>query len=317
MRSFTRMPSFDPSAMRMAIQDGALEHVQVGRGVFQGTITHSATSGLRTAWGSYNLPVQARGQLKGDALTLGVFIGGQDAWRVLGAPACSGDMVLLREGGELLVNLPPQAQWLALQVSRERLESAGVPLDGLRGASAWRMGEIDGDAGCRQLAALLPMLAPLEATPACLDFAIPEAQEQLLTALLCEWERRRAARGERHAEALQADKLWRVVRRAEDYIEANPQSTLRIDDLCSAACTSLSTLQRAFREAFGLSPRRYLALRRLAGVRNELLNGSPGLSITEVAARWGFFHLGRFAQEYGQLFHERPSETKARWQAPS
>jgi AraC-like DNA-binding protein len=44
-----------------------------------------------------------------------------------------------------------------------------------------------------------------------------------------------------------------VRRRAEAFIDANPQSTLRIDALCSAACTSLSTLQRAFREAFGVS----------------------------------------------------------------
>ena len=87
---------------------------------------------------------------------------------------------------------------------------------------------------------------------------------------------------------------------------------MRIDDLCKAACTSLSTLERVFREVFGVTPRRYLALRRLARVRNDLLNGEPGQSVTEVAARWGFFHLGRFAQEYGRLYHERPSETRGR-----
>jgi AraC family ethanolamine operon transcriptional activator len=105
---------------------------------------------------------------------------------------------------------------------------------------------------------------------------------------------------------------WRVVRRAEAFIEAHPGAALRIDELCNAACTSLSTLERVFREVFGITPRRYLTLRRLAAVRRELMNGDPARSITEVATQWGFFHLSRFAQEYGQLYNERPSQTRAR-----
>jgi len=125
-------------------------------------------------------------------------------------------------------------------------------------------------------------------------------------------ERRRAIRGGHAADRLQTGERWRIVRRAEDYLEGLSEATVRIDDLCRAACTSLSTLERVFRDVFGVTPRRYLALRRLAGVRNDLLNGDPEDSVTEIASRWGFFHLGRFAQEYGQLFHERPSETRSR-----
>jgi transcriptional regulator GlxA family with amidase domain len=36
---------------------------------------------------------------------------------------------------------------------------------------------------------------------------------------------------------------------------------------------------------------------------------SGATSVTDVATRWGFFHLGRFAQAYGQLYGERPSQT--------
>jgi len=42
---------------------------------------------------------------------------------------------------------------------------------------------------------------------------------------------------------------------------------VRIDDLCVAACTSLSRLERALRESFGVSPRRFFTMRRLAEVR--------------------------------------------------
>jgi transcriptional regulator GlxA family with amidase domain len=38
------------------------------------------------------------------------------------------------------------------------------------------------------------------------------------------------------------------------------------------------------------------------------LNGA-GHNLTHIAARWGFEHMGRFAQGYRELFGERPSET--------
>ena len=44
-------------------------------------------------------------------------------------------------------------------------------------------------------------------------------------------------------------------------------------------------------------------------VRGELLAARPGTTVTDTATRWGFFHLGRFAEEYAALFYELPSQT--------
>ena len=304
--------SFDPSVMRLAVQDGEMEHLQVSPGVFDGNVTHAASGSLRTDWGRYSLPLQARGVFGRGMLTVGLLIDGGGDWRVQGAPAANGDMLLFAEGSELLMNLPPNAQWLAVQVSRERVEALGVPLGGLRGVSAWRMRPATGVPADEQLADVAPVLAPqADAFSPGAGFEIQTAQEQLFAAMLCDWERRRASTTS-VADRLQPGERWRVLRRAEAYLEANPTPTLRIDDLCTAACTSVATLERSFREVLGVTPRRYLTLRRLARVRSDLLNGDPNESITEVAMRWGFFHLGRFAQEYGQLYHERPSQTRAR-----
>ena len=44
-------------------------------------------------------------------------------------------------------------------------------------------------------------------------------------------------------------------------------------------------------------------------MREGLLNNRNAESVTQTAMRWGFFHLGRFAQYYRELFGETPGET--------
>jgi AraC-like DNA-binding protein len=45
-------------------------------------------------------------------------------------------------------------------------------------------------------------------------------------------------------------------------------------------------------------------------VHEELATAPPGtVTVTQVAIRWGFAHLGRFAAAYRAVFAERPSDT--------
>jgi AraC-like DNA-binding protein len=47
--------------------------------------------------------------------------------------------------------------------------------------------------------------------------------------------------------------------------------------------------------------------------RRDLLAADPQAdSVTDIAARWGFFHLGRFSQAYRCAYSELPSQTLAR-----
>ena len=75
---------------------------------------------------------------------------------------------------------------------------------------------------------------------------------------------------------------------------------------------SQRTLELAFRESLGITPRQYLSQLRLHGVRAELRRREPGSHcVTEVASDWGFTELGRFAGDYRQLFGELPAATLA------
>jgi len=298
------MLDFDPDVMSVAIQDGALEHVQLEPGQFCGQIAHTATLDSRVDWGRYNLSLLARGDLSRDMLTIAMAVHGQGDWRVHGRDALSGDVVVFAERAELLAVLPPKAQWLSVQVPRARLEAAGLsvrPCPASR-VSVGMLPQLQ-----RTLTDLAPVLSPSGAAQPHAPGALALAHDQLVAALLshlaCHSPTRDAGL------PLSPGERWQVVRRAERYLHEQGETSVRVEDLCSAACTSLSRLERAFRETFGVSPRRYLTLRRLAAVRRELLRGGGSVSVTEVATRWGFFHLGRFAQEYRTLFGERPSHT--------
>jgi len=83
-----------------------------------------------------------------------------------------------------------------------------------------------------------------------------------------------------------------------------------VPQLCETFAVGRRTLEYAFREHTGTSPGRFLRLRRLALAHSALTVSRQGQSsVSTVAVRWGFTHLGRFATEYRRLFGEVPSAT--------
>lgn len=87
---------------------------------------------------------------------------------------------------------------------------------------------------------------------------------------------------------------------------------INIGALCTMAGASWATLQRAFAEEFGVTPSSYIKSRRLAAVQSELIKAGHKATISDVANRWGFWHMGSFASDYRKQFGELPSETLRR-----
>lgn len=102
----------------------------------------------------------------------------------------------------------------------------------------------------------------------------------------------------------------RNLRGALAYIEAHLAEPMTLGDITRAAGCSTRTLNNAFQEHFAVSPMTRVRQLRLDRVRAELLDGTA--SVTEVACRWGFTHLGRFSAAYHEHFGELPSETRRR-----
>lgn len=103
------------------------------------------------------------------------------------------------------------------------------------------------------------------------------------------------------------------VARAVELLRANPEYPWTVSQLANRVSVSVRSLQEGFRRSMDATPMSYLRKVRLEHIHNELSHAEPGsVSVTDVAARWGVTHFGRFAASYQRQFGEKPSETVRR-----
>lgn len=103
------------------------------------------------------------------------------------------------------------------------------------------------------------------------------------------------------------------VRRAQDYMEAHAQEPLTIALIAEAAGVSIRSLYAGFQRYRQCSPMAYLRGVRMSRVRDELRRSQDArVTVTQVALRWGFGHLGQFAADYKAQYGELPSHTLRR-----
>jgi len=121
-------------------------------------------------------------------------------------------------------------------------------------------------------------------------------------------------------ECLAADDACKhpVIRRHHAEMMTRFENALRIDfgkqPRLSELCAKIGVPQRTLRDCcvkfLGVSPGRYMRLRRLNLVRAELRRADPATSsVAQIARRYCFSELGRFAATYRGMFGESPSVT--------
>ena len=103
-----------------------------------------------------------------------------------------------------------------------------------------------------------------------------------------------------------------VVRRLEQFIEANWHEAITIDRLATEAGVSARAVFKNFQHSRGYSPMAFVKMVRLKRAREILMSGDPKASVTAVAFKCNFANLGHFAKYYRDTFGELPSETISR-----
>lgn len=157
------------------------------------------------------------------------------------------------------------------------------------------------------VAALLRIIDRLATTPRYPHRQVAQLEralkESALFELLLAWPGADPA-PERHGVALPAS-----TRLARDYIHAHLAELPSVADIATHCRVGVRALDRGFRRHLGASPWQYMLELRLQAVREELLAGHHGGTVTDVALHWGFSNLGTFAARYREQFGELPSET--------
>lgn len=106
--------------------------------------------------------------------------------------------------------------------------------------------------------------------------------------------------------ALDVRRLERVL----DYIETNIDSELALADLAEVACLSRFHFARAFREATGRPPHRYISQRRLDNARRYLRENE--LSLAEISLLCRFSSQATFTRAFQRQIGMTPGEYRRR-----
>lgn len=210
----------------------------------------------------------------------------------LQVPAGHGLYGLVFDPAELLAHVRAREQAGALPSHRP-----GVRLQALTPLQRMRL-----------VGLLREVLRGLEADPGALMFAA--SRRSLRDALLTVLGDTLLPAGQADAVTPRQQRRQDVVRRVRELVTEQPQACLGVEQLCARLHITRRTLQNCFQDSLGISPASYLRLVRLNAVRRELRDADAGQTIGDVAARWGFWHMGHFSQDYKALFGETPSTTR-------
>jgi AraC-like DNA-binding protein len=105
----------------------------------------------------------------------------------------------------------------------------------------------------------------------------------------------------------------RILIRFEEVLAERLSEPLYTTELCELIGVTERTLRSCCAEFLGMSPVRYMLLRRLTRARVALRDAAPdGANLSELVRGLGFAELGRFEAAYGAAFGETPLTTLRR-----
>jgi len=102
----------------------------------------------------------------------------------------------------------------------------------------------------------------------------------------------------------------RIALAIRDQVYHHMDGKINMESFAKQYGVSGQTLINAFKSLFGFTPKYFLQMLKLNLVHHDLQNADPKNStVLQIASKWGFLHMGRFSQDYTQLFGVNPSNT--------
>ena len=294
----------DVDLLNTAVKGTELEHHQLQRGIFDGTITRIGLGESVIDIGSYKSAVLCNGAFPKDMITFGAITENGSVCRFKSRELPSTIIACLKESSEFTFNIAANSTWTGFQVKREVLEDMDLDPE-----SIVETIQIHPEGKKTQavinIHRLLSELKNLNET------------EQMLLNKQIVFDRILSyyIDAYSHMEEFvfftkkQADF---VAQKAYDFVISNSFEAPSTQDICRAAGVSARTLQRSFKRRYGITLQAFQILHRLYLARYALLFPSPDATVSIVALEYGFMHFGHFTHYYKLQFGEPPSETLKR-----
>jgi AraC-like DNA-binding protein len=302
----------DPQPFQDAIRRGHFEVIPTARGDFRSELIRVDFDTVWTQRASESLPLIHHGAVSADRVIV-CFLPEPDLppMRFSGLDVGPQDMVV--NGSNILtLTSGPASGWASMSLEPRAFATAAEAITGreilrpsvthlVRPAPEFMRRLVDLHRASAELARTDPGLL---ATP-----QVAYAFESQFTELMV----RSMGEGEQVRVGTAMLRQRTIIARFEEFLEMRREQPVYMTDICKAVGASERTLRAACQEQFGMSPTRYLWLRRMYLARRRLADRAVRpASVTEVAMANGFWELGRFSTEYRSLFGETPSMTLRR-----
>ena len=287
-------------------EEGGLGLLITGRGQFRARLTQVKLHCLRLSAAEEQLSRIAFVAVPADLILVSLPIDGRPAPIWGGVRMRAGEIMTLGPGQRIHARTDGPSRWGSIWLPAQDLARYGRALTGATfavpsAARSWRSPRAAGRQLCQLHGAGTRMA---ESQPEILvgAEAAHGLEQQLIHALIeC------LSAGQAHNTVPSSLRHQDIVVRFEGLLQAQSERNLRIGEISAALGVSDRTLRSVCAEHLGMSPTSYLRLSRISLVHRALRHGDPGARVSEVARRYGFYNLGRFAADYRALFGELPS----------
>lgn len=307
---YTRTDSDDVNDHAASLSGWDQLYEQMSPGRFEGRLEDLRLGPVQVFRERTQRSVLQRGAPCPSTLTLATPVEGPNEGWFCGRRIDAGQAFGLVAGGEFELATRGPFDIVAVGVDRDFLERYSQRVDGIRFVDALQRNDVvegsaEANATLREL--LLATLSTARENP-----RLPQREplRRVLLHSLCDALMARLGDPSPALGSVEttAATRQRVVREARRYMNQHADEPINVPDLCQAIHVSRRTLQYSFQDVLRMSPVTYLRALRLNGVRRDLKRGGDE-PVADRAARWGFWHLSRFAADYRHLFGELPSET--------
>jgi len=301
----------DPCVHAASLRGWSQDYLQLSAGRFSGKIVEVSIGPIQVFKEMIHQRVDEKANPRRDSYTVGVpvYVGEDGYWQ--GYNLQRDSLMTLCPNEELHFRTPLVSSILVTVINCAEFDffsnnTGDVDVGSL---VAWaKTGEFSSQAAERFRATLQQVLVSVISTPEVLEHTasqraiIDTVMNASMDALLARVEENKPSR---KAHAVQRT----IVERARNYVLANRENPLTVSDLCFHLRMSRRGLHHAFMNVLGVNTITFLRYVKLHGVKKDLLQANPTDSVTGIACKWGFWHMGMFSLYYKNLFGETPSMT--------